>query len=185
MHEVEVVIIISLARYFSVFVLIFRIIAHDEETGTLGVILNRPSTIRMGKFQESTAALRAEFPDNPVYVGGPVCTEAITALHNMPGTEALEVSPGLYAGGFEGLINASKRGLITNKDTDHIRFAAGHSGWAPGQLEEELQSDSWYICAASPDLITSPCIQRPIPLWIHVLDLMGGKYVEIADQWRS
>jgi putative transcriptional regulator len=32
-------------------------------------------------------------------------------------------------------------------------LALGYAGWAPGQLESEIQSNGWLSCPASPDLI--------------------------------
>ncbi|MGB6511131.1 MAG: YqgE/AlgH family protein, partial [Xanthobacteraceae bacterium] len=41
-------------------------------------------------------------------------------------------------------------------------LALGYAGWAPGQLETEIQGNGWLHCAADPDLIFGPNI--------------GGKY---------
>jgi putative transcriptional regulator len=32
-------------------------------------------------------------------------------------------------------------------------LALGYAGWAPGQLENEIQHNGWLHCAADPDLI--------------------------------
>ena len=35
----------------------------------------------------------------------------------------------------------------------HAILALGYAGWAPGQLETEIQDNGWLHCAADPDLI--------------------------------
>jgi len=42
-------------------------------------------------------------------------------------------------------------------------LALGYAGWAPGQLENEIQHNGWLHCAADPELIFGPDT--------------GGKYV--------
>jgi putative transcriptional regulator len=35
----------------------------------------------------------------------------------------------------------------------HAILALGYAGWAPGQLEHEIQDNGWLHCPADPDLI--------------------------------
>jgi putative transcriptional regulator len=35
----------------------------------------------------------------------------------------------------------------------HLLLALGYAGWAPGQLETEIQANGWLHCAADPELI--------------------------------
>ena len=35
----------------------------------------------------------------------------------------------------------------------HAILALGYAGWAPGQLETEIQDNGWLHCDADPDLI--------------------------------
>jgi putative transcriptional regulator len=57
------------------------------------------------------------------------------------------------------------------------RVFAGHAGWGPGQLEAELEEDSWIIeDARRSDVFT----EDPDQLWSAVLRRKGREYVLLA-----
>jgi putative transcriptional regulator len=57
------------------------------------------------------------------------------------------------------------------------RVFAGHSGWGPGQLEAELEEDSWIVEPAERgDVFTAD----PEALWSRVLRRKGREYVLLA-----
>ena len=45
------------------------------------------------------------------------------------------------------------------EDTERF-LALGYAGWAPGQLETEIQSNGWLHCAADSELIFGPDIDN-------------------------
>jgi putative transcriptional regulator len=58
-----------------------------------------------------------------------------------------------------------------------VRIFAGHSGWGPGQLEAELEEDSWILEPAERgDVFTAD----PEALWSRVLRRKGAEYVLLA-----
>jgi putative transcriptional regulator len=50
---------------------------------------------------------------------------------------------------------------------------AGYAGWGAGQLEQELQDDSWIVAEPLADDVFHPGPER---LWNDVLRRMGAKY---------
>ena len=57
------------------------------------------------------------------------------------------------------------------------RIFAGHAGWGPGQLEAELEEDSWILEPAERgDVFTAD----PEALWSQVLRRKGAEYVLLA-----
>jgi putative transcriptional regulator len=58
-----------------------------------------------------------------------------------------------------------------------VRIFAGHAGWGPGQLESELEEDSWIIERAQRgDVFTAASDS----LWSDVLRRKGRDYTLLA-----
>jgi putative transcriptional regulator len=52
------------------------------------------------------------------------------------------------------------RAIATGRGPDRSLLALGYAGWAPGQLEHEIQSNGWLICPADTDLVFDPAIEN-------------------------
>jgi putative transcriptional regulator len=57
-----------------------------------------------------------------------------------------------------------------------VRVFAGLAGWAPGQLEAELERDDWILEPARADDVFAD----PGALWSSVLARKGGQYALVA-----
>ena len=57
------------------------------------------------------------------------------------------------------------------------RAFAGYAGWGPGQLEGEIEEESWFVEPAVPGDVFS---SQPERLWSHVLERMGSTYRLVA-----
>lgn len=149
------------------------LICEHEVHGSTGFVLNKP-------FHASMEQLVPDFPecDAPVFLGGPVATDSIHYLHNVGDIldGSLEVAKGVYWGGdFEKL-----KFLIENKliQSHNIRFYVGYSGWSEGQLEEELQTNSWLVSDMDANYLFKT---KPFVLWQTVLQNKGDHYTVIAQ----
>ena len=120
------------------------LVTQTEDASTVGVIINRPSTLGLSQF------LSDEFPTqnyrDPIYFGGPVMRQAIVAVYRSetaPAAAAFHVLKNIYL-----TMHADnlKQMLATPGAT--YRLYAGFSGWAPSQLESEFTRDGWYILPA-------------------------------------
>ena len=79
---------------------------------------------------------------------------------------------GIYWGGsVESLLLLTDTKQILGSD---IRFFLGYSGWGPGQLESELEEDSWIVC----DYVSQELLfdTDPESMWKKALDGMGGRF---------
>jgi len=67
-------------------------------------------------------------------------------------------------------------------DLEAVRVFAGYSGWGPGQLDDEVRQDGWFVVDALPDdLLTSD----PDGLWRRVLRRQGGELAMVANYPRD
>jgi putative transcriptional regulator len=142
---------------------------HNEE-GAMGIVLNRPSETSV----ESVVPELAEIAGGePVYVGGPVQPEALVLLADFSDPDAaawiVVADVGLASADvdLDELAGTVRRG----------RVYAGYSGWGPGQLEAEMEIDSWIVEAPLPAELFP---EDPATLWSDVLARKGGQYALIA-----
>ena len=114
-------------------------VEHDSDKGSVGFVLNKPMAYHTSDLVTELAGLEL-----PVYIGGPVEQNQLYYLHIHPEVEdALPITEGIYWGGdFEALVKMLREGKILPGE---IRFFAGYSGWEAGQLERELEENTWMI----------------------------------------
>ncbi len=123
------------------------LLLHHDETGTLGVVVNRPidaSAIESLQLHEDLAAHRGKF-----YWGGPLSQSTVRALlrtDTIP-EDAVQIFDSVS------LVNVDEALLATASSAVKLRFFVGYAGWGPGQLEHELAFDSWHIVAATEELV--------------------------------
>lgn len=140
---------------------------HNEE-GSFGFVLNKPSALKVSEVIEDMASI-----ENVVFVGGPVQQDTLHYIHRHVTVEnAIELRDKINWGGdFESILSLSDTRQLGAND---IRFFLGYSGWGPGQLEEELEQESWIVC----DFVTNQLLfdTAPEQLWRTALDNMGGRF---------
>ena len=137
----------------------------------MGVILNRPATITVSEAVPDLVELTGD--EEPVYVGGPVQQQAVMVLAEF---DDPDMAGELILGdiGFAGA--GSDFGELAG-GVRRARIFAGCAGWAPGQLEAELERDDWIVGEVAPDDLFA---DDPEELWGTVLRRMGGNYALIA-----
>ena len=149
------------------------IVEYEDVQGTLGVVLNRPTEISVGKVLEPWTELATE--PAVVFNGGPVARTSALALARVPGTgEPLGWRPldGAPALARLGLIDLDMPpGLLATAITS-LRVYAGYAGWLPGQLESEIEEGAWYVLPAQPDDVFAA---DPGKLWRQVLRRQEGE----------
>lgn len=145
------------------------LMTHHDEEGAMGLVLSRPSEIRVAEAVPELAELPA---GEHVYVGGPVQPEAVVVLLEHE-SEPLDMSP------IVGNVAFMPAGAdVDELDAVRARVFAGYSGWGPGQLEGELDESSWIVVSAEPD---DAFAEDPDELWRTVLHRKGGKFALIAS----
>jgi putative transcriptional regulator len=147
------------------------LIAEHTDEGAMGVVLNRPSDTAVVDAVPSLAELVD--PGDPVWVGGPVAPQGVVVLAEFDDPSAA------------GLVIHEDVGFIGNA-TDHeplasagrrARVFAGHAGWGPGQLDGELEEESWITADPEREDFFA---EEADELWSRVLERKGGAYALLA-----
>ncbi|MFY9154001.1 MAG: YqgE/AlgH family protein [Prolixibacteraceae bacterium] len=144
------------------------LLASCEEKGAVGFILNK-------KVDYPVEDLFVDFPDfdAEIHIGGPVGTDSIYFIHTLGNVipNSVHIKENLYWGGdFETLKMQIKLGLV---DSHQVRFFLGYSGWEAGQLDEEINENSWLVTDVSQEELMS--IDENV-MWAESVKAMGGKY---------
>jgi putative transcriptional regulator len=139
---------------------VIYVCAHSTE-GAMGIIVNHPAqNIKfpdlLVQLEVIPAAERIQLPDRAedvkVLKGGPVETGRGFVLHSSDffiENSTLPIDEGICLTATLDILKAIARG---NGPASAI-LALGYAGWAPGQLEHEIQQNGWLHCAADPELI--------------------------------
>lgn len=146
---------------------------HTEE-GSIGLILNRPTSFQFDQFIKDVPGFV-----EPLFYGGPVQQTTLHYIHKKKQIldGAIDIGNGLFWGGnFEQLISLIKTDHVNKKD---FRFFLGYSGWGKNQLMEEIKQKSW-IVYKSPSSETIFELSSE-SLWKEILKAMGGKYKVMSN----
>ena len=139
---------------------VIYVCAHSAE-GAMGIVVNQPA--QNVKFPDLLVQLevipaseRIQLPtmaaDVKVLKGGPVETGRGFVLHSSDffiENSTLPIDEGVCLTATLDILKAIARGTGPHEAI----LALGYAGWAPGQLEQEIQQNGWLHCSADQDLI--------------------------------
>jgi putative transcriptional regulator len=136
---------------------------HNDE-GAVGVVINRPTDLRIAEVLADWRDLAAD--PAVLHVGGPVSQTSVLALGLTPmGSNAPVLGFGQVVGRI-GTVDLNAPPEMLLGDLEAVRFFAGYSGWGAGQLDWELEDDSWFVVDAMDSDVLDP---DPESLWRRVL----------------
>jgi putative transcriptional regulator len=139
---------------------VIYVCAHSSE-GAMGIVVNQPAqNIRfpdlLVQLEVIPAKERIELPVRAdavkVLKGGPVETGRGFVLHSADffiENSTLPIDEGICLTATLDILKAIARG----SGPASAVLALGYAGWAPGQLEQEIQQNGWLHCPADPELI--------------------------------
>lgn len=129
------------------------LICDHSERGALGLILNKPLSMRMAEVFEQLEIDIAAGPmsDRQVLRGGPMQTDRGFVVHPACGEwdSTLTVSPTLHVTTSRDILVAMARG---QGPADAV-VALGYAGWDGGQLEDEIRANAWLSAPVDPGII--------------------------------
>ena len=134
--------------------------AHSAD-GAMGIMINQPAPrltfpdllVQLGIISEGEEIrLPPDARKMRVHRGGPVETGRGFILHSSDyyiENSTLPIDENVSLTATLEILKAIALGL----GPANAILALGYAGWAPGQLEGELQANGWLSCPASPDII--------------------------------
>jgi putative transcriptional regulator len=127
--------------------------AHSEEAGAMGLIVNK--LLDSLTMDELLSHLKLEASRlnraRPVHFGGPVDPGRGFVLHSGDYREEATLAVGDEFG-----ITATLdilRAIGVGEGPHRSLVALGYAGWAPGQLDAEIQANGWLSVDADPELV--------------------------------
>ncbi len=126
--------------------------AHSAE-GAMGLIVNKlVDRVRFADIARQVGIAEGEIrTDLPVHFGGPVETGRGCVLHS---TDVIQEPTLVIDDGFALTATVDMLRVIARGEGPKQRLLAlGYAGWAPGQLDAELQANGWLVVPADPELV--------------------------------
>lgn len=140
------------------------LVLRSDDDGTIGIVLNRPTNLLPGtvfpELKESVGPYVGK-----LFRGGPIAPTRL--LYVVRGLAAATVNgPEILDKVFLSIDDASLPDMVRLADgTNDLRLYAGHSAWAPGQLQAEIGAGGWQVLPGTEDIVFDA---EPSLLWTEL-----------------
>ncbi|MDO8478457.1 MAG: YqgE/AlgH family protein [Candidatus Rokubacteria bacterium] len=124
---------------------VIYMVRHDARTGAMGLVVNR----QLGEVPMAVLLKQSGLPSAGakgsvrLHVGGPVEATRIVVLHtdDYAGPDTVKVANGVAVTAEPSILQSIAEG----RGPRRARFTLGYAGWAPGQLEAEMEAGYWIV----------------------------------------
>ena len=132
------------------------LLLHYDETGAMGIVVNRPTDVEPEEIIADVDAIYGY--SGKIYWGGPVRMNSLRALlrTDTPPQGAEAIVDSVH------LVQIDDRLINSMVDQDNVRFFIGYAGWHAGQLDQEMARGSWHVMPASDEHVFA---EDPRALW--------------------
>lgn len=118
---------------------------HSREEGAFGLVVNRPLGVELQDILQELGEEPPPLPLPEVLGGGPVEPTHGFVMFERGDSEleegALNIDDRIVVSGSTEVLSDLVRGRIRGR----YYLLLGYSGWAPGQLEREIEENSWLV----------------------------------------
>ena len=159
--------------------------AHSSD-GAMGIAINQPAPqitfrdllVQLDIIPDERQIRLPEPADHMrVHRGGPVETTRGFVLHSADyfiENSTLPIDDHICLTATLEILKA----IASGSGPENAMLALGYAGWAPGQLENEIQENGWLFCRAKPDLIFDPDLDSK---YLRALELIGIDPARLAS----
>ena len=155
-------------------------ICEHNETGAMGVVINRPIDLNLEALFAQLNLNISELPlaKVPTQLGGPVQPERGFILHQPAGDWdcTIAVNGNTAVTTSKDILEAVANG--TGPET--ILVALGFAGWSPGQLEDEISQNAWLTVEAKDAIIFDIPNEQKLDAAMHLLGIDLAMLSEVA-----
>lgn len=150
-------------RYFHRTVVL---LCQFDEEGAFGLVINRTGPVSIGDVTEAVKVAPPVHPHAPTWWGGPVNRETCHVIWR----GQADADEGWTLGNeiaVSGALTRLEQLVQTNRP---FHLALGYTGWAPEQLQDEIERGSWLLVDADPALVFETPMEAR---YDHALALLG------------
>jgi putative transcriptional regulator len=142
-----------------------------SDTGTLGVVLGRPSQVEIRDVLPGWCDLAVD--PGVFHVGGPCETDTALCLAVSPTAPSVGDSPLRPVDGDVHLVDLDSDPADLQEQVTGLRVFAGYAGWSAGQLAGEIAEGAWACVPGLPGDVLCP--KSGPELWRAVLGRQTGR----------
>jgi len=146
------------------------LLTHYSKRGATGLTINRPAGIPLQQAFPGVRQLQQR--TDPLYLGGPVSTNAIFVLlrTRQPGKSMHHIADDIYFSTGKNVFTRPSEASVHTA----TRTYAGYAGWAAGQLQNEISRGDWIMVRTHPKIVFE---DNPENLWQRLSKRWTGKWI--------
>ncbi|MGE3921287.1 MAG: YqgE/AlgH family protein [Gammaproteobacteria bacterium] len=154
-------------------------ICEHTDAGALGIVINRPTTIKLSEVLEQMQikVSNLNVAETPILYGGPIHQERGFVIHPPFGEWRSS-----FATSDEVIVTTSRdilESIATTQAPEKLLIALGFAGWEAGQLEAELVKNTWLTCPANTHVLFDiPFTER----WRAAASLIGVDFNALSGE---
>jgi putative transcriptional regulator len=151
---------------------------HSHDEGAFGLVVNRPLDVELADILRELGEEGPAGPAPVVLGGGPVePTHGFVLFERGEaalGEGSLAIGDLVEVSGSTEVLSSLVRGRVKAR----YYLLLGYSGWAPGQLEREIEENSWLVAPLDPTILFDVPIEER---WAAALRSIGVEPGNLVD----
>jgi len=146
-------------------------LTHYSNRGATGIAINRSAKIPLDEAFPQQKKLHGI--KDLLFLGGPVRTDAVFVLMqtSRPHAGMHNITDNIY---FTVGIEAISHGIPNIAEGEYTRAYMGYAGWAPGQLQAEIDRGDWLVIDAESSIIFEMDHQE---IWQKLYRSWSGRWI--------
>ena len=160
------------------------LLCNHNDQGSFGLVINRSTQLKAPDLFSDIDILRSY--NTKIYMGGPVSQSMVFYLYRSAKDviDLDKICSGVYLG--SNLETLESLYLDIENPEENIRFYLGYSGWSDGQLDGEMEQNSWLVQDANEQFIF---LDSENLIWPKAVNSLGEKYqyltkAPVNPQWN-